>query len=280
MSGQHPGLQRLLLIVWTRVGESMHKQSVGLDLSFVNYVFLMEPLANKATEQQVIARAHRMGARRAVHVELLLMAGTAEEELCAMMASCTGSEREAAAVAAAEARAGAAGGGQGHHGAAGQEGGAGVAGADSKGQQQQRQQQGAEDGCSAAGAIPGRDGAQQHEGAGEGGAKGQPGTRKVSDVAKQRGNKRRSSAKQSLQEDASNGADGGMVDEGARGSGGAGSGEASGHGNRVALEKRGVRNLFFLHLRKEQRGENRCSTRGKRGLIAPAGTCGKLRNKN
>jgi hypothetical protein len=30
---------------------------VGLDLSFVNYVFLMEPLANKATEEQVISFA-------------------------------------------------------------------------------------------------------------------------------------------------------------------------------------------------------------------------------
>ena len=47
--------------------------SVGLDLSFVGWVFLMEPLADASLEQQVIARAHRMGAKQAIHVETLAM---------------------------------------------------------------------------------------------------------------------------------------------------------------------------------------------------------------
>lgn len=47
--------------------------SVGLDLSFVGWVFLMEPLADASLEAQVTARAHRMGASQAVHVESLVM---------------------------------------------------------------------------------------------------------------------------------------------------------------------------------------------------------------
>lgn len=47
--------------------------SVGLDLSFVSWVFLMEPLADASLEAQVTARAHRMGASQAVHVETLVM---------------------------------------------------------------------------------------------------------------------------------------------------------------------------------------------------------------
>ena len=47
--------------------------SVGLDLSFVSWVFLMEPLENASLEEQVISRAHRMGAKGAVQVETLVM---------------------------------------------------------------------------------------------------------------------------------------------------------------------------------------------------------------
>ena len=47
--------------------------SVGLDLSFVSWVFLMEPLADASLQAQVTARAHRMGACQAVHVETLVM---------------------------------------------------------------------------------------------------------------------------------------------------------------------------------------------------------------
>lgn len=47
--------------------------AVGLDLSFVQYVFLMEPLGDLALEQQIVSRAHRLGATRAVHAEVLVM---------------------------------------------------------------------------------------------------------------------------------------------------------------------------------------------------------------
>ncbi len=47
--------------------------SVGLDLSFVSAVFLMEPLSDPALEAQVVARAHRMGAARPINVETLVM---------------------------------------------------------------------------------------------------------------------------------------------------------------------------------------------------------------
>jgi hypothetical protein len=47
--------------------------SVGLDLSFVSSVILMEPLNDPALEQQVVSRAHRMGARQPIYVETLVM---------------------------------------------------------------------------------------------------------------------------------------------------------------------------------------------------------------
>jgi hypothetical protein len=68
----------------------------GLDLSFASRVFVMEPLDNASLEQQVVSRAHRMGQRETVQVEVLAMAGTAEETLLDVQA-------ELAAAAAAEA---------------------------------------------------------------------------------------------------------------------------------------------------------------------------------
>lgn len=47
--------------------------SVGLDLSFAQHVFLMEPLGDLSLEQQIVSRAHRLGATRAVHAEILVM---------------------------------------------------------------------------------------------------------------------------------------------------------------------------------------------------------------
>jgi SNF2 family DNA or RNA helicase len=52
--------------------------SHGLDLSFVTHIFLMDELWDKSVEEQVIARAHRMGAKHAVIVEQLVMRGTIE----------------------------------------------------------------------------------------------------------------------------------------------------------------------------------------------------------
>ncbi|EPS66583.1 hypothetical protein M569_08193 [Genlisea aurea] len=55
--------------------------ALGLDLSFVSHVYLMEPIWDRSMEEQVISRAHRMGATRPVHVETLAMKGTIEEEM-------------------------------------------------------------------------------------------------------------------------------------------------------------------------------------------------------
>ncbi|KAJ4847219.1 hypothetical protein Tsubulata_008468 [Turnera subulata] len=55
--------------------------ALGLDLSFVNHVFLMEPIWDRSMEEQVISRAHRMGATRPIHVETLAMRGTIEEQM-------------------------------------------------------------------------------------------------------------------------------------------------------------------------------------------------------
>lgn len=55
--------------------------ALGLDLSFVNYVFLMEPIPNASLEDQVISRAHRMGATRQVLVETIIMARSIEEHM-------------------------------------------------------------------------------------------------------------------------------------------------------------------------------------------------------
>ncbi|KAM7268604.1 hypothetical protein ACFE04_010770 [Oxalis oulophora] len=55
--------------------------ALGLDLSFVNHVFLMEPLWDRSMEEQVISRAHRMGATRPINVETLVMRGTIEEQM-------------------------------------------------------------------------------------------------------------------------------------------------------------------------------------------------------
>ncbi|KAJ4969788.1 hypothetical protein NE237_002887 [Protea cynaroides] len=55
--------------------------ALGLDLSFVSHVFLMEPIWDRSVEEQVISRAHRMGATRPIHVETLAMHGTIEEQM-------------------------------------------------------------------------------------------------------------------------------------------------------------------------------------------------------
>lgn len=55
--------------------------ALGLDLSFVSHVFLMEPLSNKSLEDQVISRAHRMGATQDVYVETLVMKDSIEEHM-------------------------------------------------------------------------------------------------------------------------------------------------------------------------------------------------------
>lgn len=67
-----PNVNVLLL---TEVG------SHGLDLSFVTHIFLMDEIWDKSLEQQVISRAHRMGANEAVVVEQLWMRGSVESHM-------------------------------------------------------------------------------------------------------------------------------------------------------------------------------------------------------
>jgi SNF2 family DNA or RNA helicase len=64
-----PSISVLLL---TEIG------SHGLDLSFVTHVFLMEEIWDKSLEQQVVSRAHRMGASQSVVVEQLVMRNSIE----------------------------------------------------------------------------------------------------------------------------------------------------------------------------------------------------------
>lgn len=58
--------------------------AVGLDLSMVSWVFLMEPLADRSLEKQIVSRAHRMGAQDSVQVEVLAMKDSAEELLVSL----------------------------------------------------------------------------------------------------------------------------------------------------------------------------------------------------
>ncbi|KAE9227540.1 hypothetical protein PF005_g4674 [Phytophthora fragariae] len=67
-----PNVNVLLL---TEVG------SHGLDLSFVTHIFLMDEIWDKSLEQQVVSRAHRMGASQAVVVEQLWMRGSVESQM-------------------------------------------------------------------------------------------------------------------------------------------------------------------------------------------------------
>ncbi|CAN8254579.1 unnamed protein product [Cochlearia groenlandica] len=67
--------------------------ALGLDLSFVTHVFLMEPIWDKSMEEQVISRAHRMGAKRPIYVETLTMRGTIEEQMMRFLLDAEKSDR-------------------------------------------------------------------------------------------------------------------------------------------------------------------------------------------
>lgn len=57
--------------------------ALGLDLSFVQYIFLLEPLWDAANELQIISRAHRIGCKDNIYVERLVMKGSVEEDIVA-----------------------------------------------------------------------------------------------------------------------------------------------------------------------------------------------------
>lgn len=64
-----------ILLMNTRHG------SVGLDLSFVEYIFLMEPVWDASVELQIISRAHRIGSKKDICVERLVMRDSVEHDL-------------------------------------------------------------------------------------------------------------------------------------------------------------------------------------------------------
>ena len=74
---------------------------VGLDLSFASLVIAMEPVPDASVLAQLEARAHRMGQRRPVEVEVLAMKGcTAEEAMLATVDPVLAAELAAAAATA------------------------------------------------------------------------------------------------------------------------------------------------------------------------------------
>lgn len=55
--------------------------AVGLDLSFVQYVFLLEPVWDRAVELQIVSRAHRIGCKHDILVERLAMRDSVEHAM-------------------------------------------------------------------------------------------------------------------------------------------------------------------------------------------------------
>lgn len=64
-----------ILLMNTRHG------GVGLDLSFVRYVFMLEPVWDASVELQIISRAHRIGCKHDILVERLVMRNSVEEAM-------------------------------------------------------------------------------------------------------------------------------------------------------------------------------------------------------
>jgi SNF2 family DNA or RNA helicase len=65
---------------------SLKAGGFGLNLTEADYVFLMDPWWNPATEMQAIDRTHRIGQTRTVHVYRLIAAHTIEERVLALQA--------------------------------------------------------------------------------------------------------------------------------------------------------------------------------------------------
>jgi len=60
------------------------KGALGLDLSFVTRMIIMEPVWNRSQEHQIISRAHRIGAKQRVIVYRLMMVDSVETDLIDM----------------------------------------------------------------------------------------------------------------------------------------------------------------------------------------------------
>lgn len=61
--------------------------ALGLDLSFVSWLFLMDPVWDASTEDQIVSRAHRIGASQVITVEKLMIKGSIEEQLARVHAT-------------------------------------------------------------------------------------------------------------------------------------------------------------------------------------------------
>ncbi|KDD72624.1 hypothetical protein H632_c3113p1 [Helicosporidium sp. ATCC 50920] len=68
----------------TRVLLLSHRTgAAGLTLVRASHVFLLEPSLDPAIEQQAVARVHRIGQRKPVHIHRLVVAGSIEEAVLA-----------------------------------------------------------------------------------------------------------------------------------------------------------------------------------------------------
>jgi SNF2 family DNA or RNA helicase len=65
---------------------SLKAGGFGLNLTEADYVFLLDPWWNPASEAQAVDRAHRIGQAKQVMVYRLVAAGTIEEKVMALKA--------------------------------------------------------------------------------------------------------------------------------------------------------------------------------------------------
>ncbi|MEI5584821.1 MULTISPECIES: DEAD/DEAH box helicase [unclassified Agromyces] len=92
LDGATPARRRDDEIARFRSGEasvfclSLKAGGVGLNLTEADYVFLLDPWWNPASEQQAVDRAHRIGQERRVMVYRLVAEGTIEEKVMALKA--------------------------------------------------------------------------------------------------------------------------------------------------------------------------------------------------
>jgi SNF2 family DNA or RNA helicase len=63
---------------------SLKAGGVGLNLTAADYVFLLDPWWNQAAEEQAIARAHRIGQRRAVFVYRFVSENTLDQQILSL----------------------------------------------------------------------------------------------------------------------------------------------------------------------------------------------------
>jgi len=92
-NGWHTGTHILKSVPWQIDDEDatvlllQEDGSTGLDLSFATHIFLLDQLRDPALENQIISRAHRMGAKGPVDVTLLLANEVESKELAAQTAA-------------------------------------------------------------------------------------------------------------------------------------------------------------------------------------------------